>query len=225
MGATLAAPAESAEGQPGSSDAGPSRIPASESPGRAQVVIGEMAWLLRDARGSMLVGGSVLGGITIGVSVEAALSPAVIRPGLAGLGAVAVLTVLIGCWFRAAALLLLSGRPVLGQLSAHRWRTGAPVDPRVRWVTVPPAGAGAAAWDWTSVNLLLGAVRIRCERVHLAQVWTLVTAAVFGVWTVLIFLSLSPEGPGVRVPPQCLSIPARWLMVDGNVGYIPLADL
>jgi hypothetical protein len=196
MGATLAAPAEAAKDQSGSGDAGPSRIPTSESPGRAQEVIGEMAWLLCDARGGMLLGGSVLSGIAIGVSVEAALSPAVIRPALAGLGAVAVLAVMIGCWLRAATLILLSGRPVLGQLSAHRWRTGAPVDPRVRWLTVPPAGAGAAAWDWTSVNLLLGAVRIRCERVHLAQVWTLVTAAAFGVWTVLIVLSLPPEGPG-----------------------------
>ena len=191
MGAILAAPAETMGGRPGSGQARPGRRPTGDPPGpeSAQEVIGEMAWLLRDARGSMLLGGSLLSGIAIGVGMEAVLSHPVIRPGLAALGGAAVLAVLTGCWLRAAALLLLAGRPVLGQLSAHRWRTGAPVDPRVRWLTVPPAGEGAAAWDWTSVNLLLGAVRIRCERVHLAGTWTFVTAAVFGVWTALIFLS------------------------------------
>ena len=34
--------------------------------GPAQEIIGEMAWLLRDTRGSMLLGGSVLSAITIG---------------------------------------------------------------------------------------------------------------------------------------------------------------
>ena len=191
MGAILAAPAEATGGRPGLGQGRPGRRPPGDPPAQesAQEVIGEMAWLLRDARGGMLLGGSLLTGITIAVGAEAAISHAVIRPGPAGLGGAAVLAILTGCWLRAAALLLLAGRPVLAQLSAHRWRTGAPVDPRVRWLTVPPAADGAAAWDWTSVNLLLGAVRIRCERVHLADTWTFLTAAVFGVWTALIFLS------------------------------------
>jgi hypothetical protein len=176
MGATLAAPAEATAGGP----AGP------ES---ARQAVGEMAWLLRDARGGMLLAASLLTAITIGIGMEAAFSPAVLRAGLAGIASATVLAVLLGCWLRAAALLLLAGRPVLDQLNAHRWRTGAPVDPRVRWLSLPPSGPGAAAWDWTSVNLLLGAVRIRCERVQLADTWTFVTAAVFGVWTALIFLS------------------------------------
>jgi len=170
MGATLAAPAGA-------------------TPGSARQVVAEMAWLLRDARAGMVLGASLLTAITIGLGLEAAFSPAVLRPGPAGLASATVLAVLLGCWLRAAALLLLAGRPVLDQLSAHRWRTGAPVDPRVRWLTLPPSDPGAAAWDWTSVNLLLGAVRIRCERVHLADTWTFVTAAVFGVWTALVFLS------------------------------------
>ncbi len=191
MAAILAASAEAAGGRPGLDAAHPGRRPTGDppGPGSPQDVIGEMAWLLRDARGGVFLGGSVLAGITIGLGAEAALSPGVIRPGLAGLAGAAVLAVLIGSWLRAAALLLLAGRPVLDQLSAHRWRTGAPLDPRVRWLTVPPAGARAAAWDWPSVNLLLGAVRIRSERVHLADTWTFVTAAAFGVWTALTFLS------------------------------------
>jgi len=49
--------------------------------GPAQEVIAEMAWLLRDTRGSLLLGGSVLGGITIGIGVEVAFSSSVLRPG------------------------------------------------------------------------------------------------------------------------------------------------
>jgi hypothetical protein len=191
MTATLAAPAEENEGRAGEDGARPGLVLAGDLPGEgsAQDVIGQMAWLLRDAHGGIVLGASVLSAVTAGLGLQAAFSPAVTRPGLAGLAGVAVLAVVIGCWLRALALLLLASRPVLDQLNAHRWRTGAPVDPRVRWLTVPPAGAHAGAWDWPSVNLLLGAVRIRCERVHLADTWTFVTAAAFGVWTVLIFLA------------------------------------
>src|ERR1700761_4605618 len=138
MAATLAIPAQAPERGP------------------AQETIGEMAWLLRDTRGGIVLGGSVLSAITIGAGTEAALVSPALRHGPAGLAGAVLLAVLALCWLRAAALLLLAGRPVLDQLSAHRWRTGAPVDPRVRWLTVPPAGPGAAAWDWASVNLLLG---------------------------------------------------------------------
>jgi hypothetical protein len=176
MGATMAAPAETTAGD-------------LAGPGSARQAVAEMAWLLRDARAGIVLGTSLLTAITLGIGLEAAFSPTVLRAGLAGFASAAVLAVLLGCWLRAAALLLLAGRPVLEQLNAHRWRSGAPVDPRVRWLTLPPSDPGAGAWDWTSVNLLLGAVRIRCERVHLADTWTFVTAAVFGVWTALIFLS------------------------------------
>jgi hypothetical protein len=43
--------------------------------GPAQEAIAEMARLLRDTRGSMLLDGSVLSAITIGIAVEAAFSP------------------------------------------------------------------------------------------------------------------------------------------------------
>ncbi len=158
--------------------------------GPAQEVIGEMAGLLRDTRGSMLLGGSVLSGIAAGIGVEAAFSPSVLRSGVAGLAFAAVLTALILCWIRAGVLLLLAGRPVLDQLNDHRWRTGAPVDPRVRWLTLPPVGESAAEWSWARVNLLLGAARIRRERTHLADTWTFATAALFLVWTAVVFLAL-----------------------------------
>ena len=52
--------------------------------GPAQALIGEMAWLLRDTRGGMLLGGSVLSAITIGIALEAAFSGRVIQPSVVG---------------------------------------------------------------------------------------------------------------------------------------------
>ena len=158
--------------------------------GPAQEVIGEMASLLRDPRGDIVLGGSVLSAITIATALEAAFSHTALRPGLAGVFSVVLLGSLIGCWLRAVALLLLAGRPLLDQLNDHRWRTGGPVDPRVKWLTLPTIEDSAAEWNWARVNLLLGAARIRKERIHLADTWTYITVALFLVWTAAIFLGL-----------------------------------
>jgi len=193
MAATMAAPAEAMRGRRSFGDehldAGRDRSDR-ELPDRgpAQEVIAEMAWLLRDTRGSLHLGGSVLGAITIGIGVEVAFSSSVLRPGLAGVACAGLLGGLILCWLRAAVLLLLAGRSVLDQLNDQRWRAGAPVDPRVRWLTLPAIDDNADAWNWTRVNLLLGAARIRRERIHLADTWTLVTAACFLAWTAALFL-------------------------------------
>src|SRR2546429_71137 len=97
--------------------------------GPAQNQIAELAVLLSNTRGSMILGGSVLSALTIGIALEAAFSPSVLRSGLAGMVAVSLLGCVILCWLRAASLVLLAGRPVLDQLNDHRWRTGAPLDP------------------------------------------------------------------------------------------------
>jgi len=156
--------------------------------GPAQPVIAEMAALLRDTRGSMFLGGSVLSALTIGIALEAAFSPSVLRPGPAGVLSVSLLGCVIVCWLRATALLLLAGRPVLDQLNAHRWRTGAPLDPRVRWLSTPTAGDGEAAWSWAHVNMMLGATRVRRERIQRADTWTFITAACFLLWTAAVLL-------------------------------------
>ena len=172
MAVTMAVPAEAMRGR---HSLGDDHLEAGrEAPDRgpAQDRIGEMAVLLRDTRGSMLLGGSVLSALTIGIALEAAFSPSVLRPGLAGVLGVSLLGCVILCWLRAAALLLLAGRPVLDQLNDHRWRTGAPLDPRVRWLAMPSVEDSEAAWTWTRVNLMLGAARVRRERTHLADTWT-----------------------------------------------------
>ncbi len=156
--------------------------------GPAQPVIAEMAALLRDTRGSMFLGGSVLSALTIGIALEAAFSPSVLRPGPASVLSVSLLGCVIACWLRAAALLLLAHRPVLDQLNDHRWRTGAPLDPRVWWLSTPSTADSEAAWDWARVNLMLSAARVRRERIHLADTWTFITVACFLILTVTVLL-------------------------------------
>jgi hypothetical protein len=156
----------------------------------AQEVIGVMAGLLRDTRGSMLLGGIVLGAATIGIVLEAVLSGRAVRPGAAGAVNAVLLCGLLSCWLRAAILLALAGRPVLNTLSELRWRTGAPLDPRAGWLTLPPACTSPQEWTWTRAHLLLGAARLARYRTQLAGTWAFITAAYFLVWTATVFLGL-----------------------------------
>ncbi len=188
MALTVAVPAEAMRGRHSFGD---DHLGADyEAPGRgpAQNQIAEMAVLLGNTRGSVILGGSVLSALTVGIAVEAAFSPSVLHPGLAGVVTVSLLGCVIVCWLRATALLLLASRPVLDQLNDHRWRTGAPLDPRVRWLSTPTAENGAAAWSWARVNMMLGAARVRRERIQLAQTWTFITVACYLLWTAAVLL-------------------------------------
>src|SRR3982074_1084025 len=101
MAVTLAVPAEAMRGRRSFGD---DRLDADrEASGRgpAQDQIAEMARLLRGPRGRTLLGGSVLSALTIGIAVEAAFSPSVLRPGLAGVVSVSLLGGVILCWLRA----------------------------------------------------------------------------------------------------------------------------
>ena len=188
MAVTVAVPAEAMRGRHsfGDDHLGTDR----EAPDRgpAQNQIAELAVLLSNTRGSTILGGSVLSALTIGIAVEAAFSPSVLRPGLAGVIGVSLLGCVILCWLRAVALLLLAGRPVLDQLNDHRWRTGAPLDPRVRWLSTPTGGDSSAAWSWGHVNMMIGAARVRRERIQLAETWTFITVACFLLWTATVLL-------------------------------------
>ena len=158
--------------------------------GPAHGVIAEMAVLLRETRGSMIVGGTMLGAVTIGIALEAAFSARAVRPGVVGAVNVGLLCGLFFCWLRAVILLGLAGRPVLNSLSELRWKTGAPLDSRPGWLTLPQAGADSQEWTWTHAYLMLSAARLARSRVQLADTWTYVTAAYFLLWTVIVFLGL-----------------------------------
>jgi hypothetical protein len=73
--------------------------------GPAQEVIGEMAWLLRDTRSSMFLGGGVLSAITIAIGLEAAFSGHAMRPGVLGAVNAGLLSGLLLCWLLAVVML------------------------------------------------------------------------------------------------------------------------
>ena len=158
--------------------------------GPAQETIGEMAGLLRDTRSSMILGGSVLSAITVAIGLEAAFSGQAVRPGVVGAVNAGLLSGLLLCWLTAVIMLALASRPVHNSLSEMRWKTGAPVDPRAGWLTLPPTGAEPEEWTWTRAHLLLGAARLARGRAQIADTWTYIAAAYFGVWIVVILLGL-----------------------------------
>ena len=152
-------------------------------------IIGELAGVLRDTRCNMLIAGGVLGAITIGIALEAGLSARVLRPGAPGVLNIGLLCGLLVCWLRAITLLALAGRPVLDRLSEIRWVTGTPLDPRARWLTLPPE-SDSGEWTWIRAHLLLGAARLARYRIELADTWTYAAAVFFVVWTVIILLGM-----------------------------------
>jgi hypothetical protein len=158
--------------------------------GPAQEAIGEMAWLLRDTRSSMFLGGGVLSAITVAIGLEAAFSGHAIRSGILGAVNAGLLCGLLLCWLTAVIMLAVANRPVHNALSEMRWKTGAPIDPRARWLTLPPAGSEPREWTWARAHLLLGAARLARRRTQVADTWTYITAAYFLLWTVVILLGL-----------------------------------
>jgi hypothetical protein len=152
--------------------------------------IAEMAGLLRDTSTSMLTAGGILSAITLGIALEVSLSGRVLRPGPAGIACGFLLCVMLCCWLRAVSLLASAGRPVLNALSELRWRTGAPLDPRPRWLTVPPADATPEEWSVMRAHMLLAAARHGRQRAHYLVTWALLTAACFAVWTVALLAGL-----------------------------------
>ncbi|MFZ0189324.1 MAG: hypothetical protein WAL72_20530 [Streptosporangiaceae bacterium] len=158
--------------------------------GPVQEAIGEMAWLLRDTRSSMFLGGGVLSAITIAIGLEAAFSGHAMRPGVLGVVNVGLLSGLLLCWLAAVIMLAVANRPVHNVLSEMRWKTGAPIDPRAGWLTLPPAGSDPQEWTWARAHLLLSAARMARRRTQVADTWTYIAAAYFLLWTVVILLGL-----------------------------------
>lgn len=157
--------------------------------GHAHEVIGDMAELLNDTRPAMLLGGVILAALSLGIAVVTAFAPGVPGSGAAAIAIDVLLGCLILCWLRSAALLTTAARPILGMLSDHRWKSGAPLNPRARWLTLRSIQASPEEWTWVRAHLLLGAARLRLERTQAALNWAFITTALFAVWTANVFLS------------------------------------
>jgi hypothetical protein len=154
----------------------------------AHVVIGEMADLLRDIRAGMVTDGCLLGGVTAGFGLEAGPAASALRAGLTGVIDLGLLGVIAAGWLVAVLLLARAGRPVLNAARGLRRVTGAPLDPRPGWVTLPPVGADPAEWTWDRAYLLLGAAQMARYRMRYADTWTYVTGGGFLAWTMLVIL-------------------------------------
>jgi hypothetical protein len=153
----------------------------------AHAAISEMAGLLHDTRGSMVTDGCLLGAITIGLALDAGLTTRALR-GLAAVTNLGLLSGTVFCWLAAVFLLAWASRPVLSAVSELRRVTGAPLDPRPGWVTMPPTGADPAEWTWHRALLLLGAARLARSRMQLADAWTYFTGGCFLAWTMVVIL-------------------------------------
>ncbi|MGH3255550.1 MAG: hypothetical protein ACRDOU_09110 [Streptosporangiaceae bacterium] len=158
--------------------------------GEVMGVITELAALLRDTRVNLAISAGTLAAITIGLALEAAFSARALPPGALRFVNFALLCLLLACWLRAVLLLATSGRPVVNALSELRWRTGTPLDPRARWLTLPPAGTNPEEWTWIRAHLLVGAARLSRYRLLRADTWTYITAGGFLVWTAFLLLGL-----------------------------------
>jgi hypothetical protein len=155
----------------------------------AQMAIAEMAGLLRDIRVSVAANGGILAAITVGIALEATPAASALRVTPLGALTFAFGAGLALCWLTAAFLLIRASRPVLSRLSELRWVTGAPVDPRPGWLTLPPVGADPAEWTLNRAHLLLAAARLVRYRMQLADTWTYLTAGCFLAWTTCAILS------------------------------------
>jgi hypothetical protein len=154
----------------------------------AHVVIGAIADLLRDIRAGTVTDGCLLGGVTVGFGLEAGPAAQALRAGLAGVVDLGLLGAIAACWLVAVCLLARASRPVGNAVRGLRLVTGAPLDPRPGWVTLPPVGADPEEWTWDRAYLLLGAAQMARYRMRLADTWTYVTGGCFLAWTMLVIL-------------------------------------
>jgi hypothetical protein len=127
---------------------------APSDPEPAHLVIGEMADLLDDTRSAAVTDTDVLGVIAIGFAVESGSPPRRCGP----------------TWSAPSTSSCSAGSRRAGWPPCSCWSgTGAPVDLKPHWVTLPPVGADPEDWSWHRAYLLLGAARQARFRMQFAD--------------------------------------------------------
>jgi hypothetical protein len=154
----------------------------------AQELLAEMAALIRDTRVSLTVSGAVAAAVLIGLATESVVLPVTGR-GAGTVAAVALFAVVALCLLRTLALIVLAGLPLGQALSQQRVASGAPLDPRAPWASIPAPGTDLRPWAWSRAHLLLSQARFRADRIQAATNWALVTAAAFLVSTAVVLLA------------------------------------
>jgi hypothetical protein len=154
----------------------------------AQELLAEMAALIRDTRPSLVVSGSVAAAVLIGLATESVLLPLTGR-GPGAVAAIALFAAVALCLLRTLALIVLAGLPITQSLSQQRVASGAPLDPRAPWASIPEPGPDPGPWTWARAHLLLSQARFRADRIQAATSWALATAAVFLAWTSVVLLA------------------------------------
>ena len=154
----------------------------------AQELLAEMAALIRDTRPSLVVSGLVSAAVLIGLAAESVVLPLTGR-GPGAVAAVALFAVVALCLLRTLTLTVLAGLPLGQALAQQRVASGAPLDPRAPWASIPVPGTDPRSWSWARAHLLLSQARFRAERIQAATSWALVTAAVFLAWTGVLLLA------------------------------------
>ena len=154
----------------------------------AQELLAEMAALIRDTRPSLLVSGSVAAAVLAGLAAGSVLLPLTGR-GPGAVAAIALFAAVALCLLRTLTLIVLAGLPLAQSLSQQRVISGAPLDPRAPWASIPAPGTSPQAWTWARAHLLLSQARFRADRIQAAASWALATAAVFLAWTSVVLLA------------------------------------
>jgi hypothetical protein len=154
----------------------------------ARELLAEMAALIRDTRPYLIVSSAVAGAVLIGLAVEAAIVP-VGGPGPGAVAAGALFVVVALSLLRTLTLIVLAGLPLGQALSQHRVISGAPLDPRAPWASVPRLEDPGATWGWNRAYLLLSQARFRAERIQAATTWALVTTAAFLAFSAVLLLA------------------------------------
>jgi hypothetical protein len=154
----------------------------------ARELLAEMAALIRDTRPYLIVSSAVTAAVLVGLAVEAAVVP-VRGPGPGAVAAGVLFAGVALCLLRTLTLIVLAGLPLGQALSQHRVASGAPLDPRAPWASVPRLEAPGVTWGWNRAYLLLSQARFRAERIQAATTWALVTAAAFLAFSAVLLLA------------------------------------
>lgn len=148
----------------------------------------DMRELLRDGRTGMLVSGTTIAAVTLGLALEEPLLPRALHAGAASAVCGVLLIALTVSMARTAMLMIAAGWPLVDELGELRRRTGAPVDPSAPWTSAGLSAGPFPVSGWEHLRAVLAAAHLRSVRVHQAMTWASIAVACFFAWTVAVLV-------------------------------------